>query len=132
MFFGWHSNMGFYLQKDYLRPYQFDDFMFRKPNQLIFYVSGTQSGKVIIPDCILGCLPSATFGELLELAGLLTDAIILRAEVATSSSFHDAKAVSLETPVSVCQCKGFFFIPTYRPRLGCPSARTTENQIGIA
>ena len=44
---------------------------------------------MVIPDR----LASAMFGQLLELAGSLPDAIILRAEVATSSSFHDAKAV---------------------------------------
>ena len=52
-------------------------------------MSGTQSGRVVIPDR----LASATFGQLLELAGLLPDAIALRAEVATSSSFREAKAV---------------------------------------
>ena len=34
----------------------------------------------------------ATFGQMLELAGSLPD-IVLRAEVVTSSSFCDAKAV---------------------------------------
>ena len=44
---------------------------------------------MVIPDR----LASAMFGQLLELAGSLPDAIVLRAEVATSSSFRDAKAV---------------------------------------
>ena len=64
---------------------------------------------MVIPDRILGCLTFATFGELLELAGSLPDATVLRAEVATSSGFRDAKAVSLETPVLMCQCRGFYF-----------------------
>ena len=52
-------------------------------------VSGTRSGKLVIPDR----LASATFGQLLELAGSLPDASVQRSEVATSSSFRDAKAV---------------------------------------
>ena len=66
---------------------------------------------MVIPDRILGCLASSTFGKPLELAGSLPDAIVLRAraKVATSSSFRDAKAVSLETPVSVWQSRGLFF-----------------------
>ena len=82
---------------------------------------------MVIPDRILSCLASATFGELLELAGLLPDAIILRAEVATSSSFCDAKAVSLETPVSVCQLFAskfvrFVFKPFADASTGPPTA----------
>ena len=119
-----------------LRPYQFD-FMLREPDLLIFKrfpkktrdVKSTHAsthGKWLpslygtYPDRILGCLASATFASWI--------AIVLRAEA-------DAKAVSLETPVSVRQCVSasvrqfrsfFLFIPTYRPRLGCPSARATN------
>ena len=76
-------------------------------------VSGTRSGKVTIPDRILGCLAYATFGELLELAESLPDAIVLRPEAATSCSFRYAKAVSLETPMSVSKCRVFYFL--FRP-----------------
>ena len=65
--------------------------------------SGSAPGAVKY-SCQIVSLTSATFGQLLELAGSLPDAIVLRAEVFTSSSYRDAKAASLETPVSVCQC----------------------------
>ena len=94
--------------------------MLREPGRLIFtrFQKKTRCHvcTCVKPDRILDCLASATFGQLLELAGSLPDAIVLRAEVATSSSFLDAKAVSLETPMLVCQCVSvgvyFLFRPT--------------------
>ena len=55
-------------------------------------VSATQSSKVVLPDHILGCLSSIMFGELLELAESLPDAMVVWAEVATVSSFRNCKA----------------------------------------
>ena len=63
-------------------------------------------------------LASATFGQLLELAGPLPDAIVLRAEGATSiAASVTPKRFPRDASVSV-SVKGFlFFIKTYRLRL---------------
>ena len=89
-------------------------------------MSGTQSGKVVIPDR----LASATFGQLLELAGsfLMLSPYVLKwpplAASVTPKRFPRDASVS----VSVCQCVSvgvFFFYSDLLTRLGCPSARAT-------
>ena len=82
---------------------------------------------MVLPDC----LASATFGQLLELAGLLPDAIVLHAEVATSSSFRDAKAGTLETPVSVCQCRFFYSDLPTPSRVSIRSRNIKSNWNGL-